>query len=539
MPFEIIRHNENLIKEEIHLTRFSAGGSVRMCLVYPNTYFAGMSNLGFLSVYEKVNTTQDFFCDRAFLPDNKILTLYNRSRRKLMALSSEIPVQEFDVVGFSISYEPDYINFLKIMELAGIPLLSSGRDESHPLIIAGGAAVSLNPEIISDFVDLFVIGEGEKVLEKLLPLIKELTHKSRREFFREASTIPGVYVPSLYKIEYDKKGFITGADYPDGTPFPVQKQLADLPGFARSCIITPNTEFSSTFLVEISRGCPYNCHFCCVGGKGKPYRQSDFQLIKDSIDEGMKHTDRVGLLGAAVASHPHFADILDYIESKGGKVSFSSIRADALKPGMIAKLHNLGQKTITLAPETGSDILRKKINKTMKSGDMYRAAAEALDVGFTEIRVYFMVGLPGETMKDMDDSISMISTLQEMAGKYGAKIFVSLNQFVPKPGTEFERSPLLNMDEAFARVKKMQEPFVNSPVAFKVESLKEMFLQAFLCRAPRFWKEYLLKFHKKAASTMASKLLKMKDESLHSLIFEEIGEDNSPPWEVLGMEIGS
>lgn len=501
-----------------------------MCLVYPNTYYAGMSNLGFLSVYEKINSADDFYCDRAFLPDQKILTLYNKSRRKLMALASEIPVQEFDVVGFSISYEPDYINLLKILELAGIPLLTTERDESHPLIIAGGAAVSLNPEIISNFVDLFVIGEGEEVLENLLPIMRELPHQSREEFFRKASQIPGIYIPSLYKIEYNKRGFITKVDYLAGTPFPVKKQIADLPGFAHSCIISPNTEFSSTFLVEISRGCPYNCHFCCVGGKGKPYRQSSFQIIKDSIDKGMKHTDRVGLLGAAVASHPNFGEILDYIEAKGGKVSFSSIRADALKPGMIEKLHNLGQKTITLAPETGSDTLRKKINKTMKSADMYRVAAEALKTGFMEIRVYFMVGLPGETMEDMKDSISMISALQDMAGKFGAKIFVSLNQFVPKPGTELERAPLLDMDEAFNRVRKMQEPFVNSPVIFKVESLKEMYLQAFLCRAPRFWREYLLKLYKKAPSTITSKLLKIKDESPTSLIYEAIPREFSTPW---------
>ena len=535
MPFEIIRHNENLVKEEIHLDKFSFGGRNRVCLIYPNTYFAGMSNLGFLTVFRQINSTPDFYCDRAFYPDKRILGLYKKGKRKLVALESEIPVQEFDVAAFSISYEPDFLNVLKILELAGIPLLAKDRDETYPLIIAGGAAVSLNPEILSDFVDLFVAGEGEGILESLLPLIDEYSRKSRMDFYREASKIPGIYIPSLYEVKYDKEGFIAEVEPMEGAPYPVNKQtVKQVPRSTETVIITPNTEFSGSFLVEISRGCPYNCHFCCVGGKGKTYRMRDFEHLKESIDLGLQHTGKIGLLGAAVASHPRFTDILKYIVGKGGKVSFSSIRADALKPGMLELLFKLGQKTITLAPETGSDILRKKINKTMKSSQLYDIAREALDVGFREIRTYFMVGLPGETSDDVEKNIEMISRLQEIAGKVGGRVFVSLNQFVPKPATAFEFSPLLDINEAYGRIERMQEPFFNNPVVkFKVESLKEMFLQAFLCRAPRFWGSYLLKYYKKAPSTIASRLLKAKDESLKALIFKPIPNDKKAPWEII------
>jgi len=534
MPYEIIRHNENLLKKEKQLEKFGFGGRIKVCLVYPNTYHVGMSNLGFLTIYRQINSMPDFFCDRAFLPDPHILKMYKKGKRKLIALISEKPLQEFDILAFSISYELDYINLLRILDLAGIPLLSKDRDESFPLIIAGGAAVSINPEIIADFVDIFVAGEGEEVLERLLPFLGENIDNERFELLEGLTAISGVYAPSLYEIKYNKNGFIKDIVNPTGAPMPIERQVVRrLPGFTHSTIITPNTEFSDSFLIEISRGCPYSCGFCSVGGKGRPYRKRSLDLIKKSVDAGFEMTGRIGLLGAAVANHPRLMEILEYVEVRGGKVSFSALRADALKPGMVQSLFRLGQKTITLAPEVGSQRLRSSINKTMKNEDILRVASQALDAGFREIRVYFMVGLPGETNEDVESSIAMISSLESMARKYGGRVVVSLNQFIPKPGTAMELAPLLTEKAAIERIKRMEEPFLNNLVVeFRVESLKEMFLQAFLCRAPRTWSKYLLNYYMKAFSTMASKLKKIKDPSIDSLIFMPVPPEIEPPWRI-------
>jgi radical SAM superfamily enzyme YgiQ (UPF0313 family) len=537
MSFEIIRRNEILRKSEKHLAHTGTGGRFNVCLVYPNTYSAGMSNLGFQSIYRQIADSPDFYCDRAFLPDPDILPLYGKSRRKLVAIESEKPLQEFDFIAFSISYELDYLNVLRILDLAGIPLSSTERGEKWPLIFAGGEAVSINPEVISDFIDFFVIGEGEEPLKKILEIIHAEKWKNRNELLEKTSRIPGAYVPSFYKIEYDYDGFIDKVTSDSDISWPVQRSVAcDLEEFTSSVILTPNTEFSDTFLVEVSRGCPFSCAFCCVSLHHKPYRCPKLEKLIDRISRGLDYTKKIGLLGAAVGSYPHLETILDEIKNRGGQVSFSSLRADVLKPVLLKKLNDLGQNLLTLAPETGNDKLRRVINKTLTNAQLYQTADNAVNSGFKDIRLYFMLGLPGETDDDADAGTEMIKTIAEKTGKSGGKVFVSINQFVPKPGTALESYPFEEEETVMRRIKRMESAFFNNPaVTIKVESIKEMQLQAFLGRGNRNWSRYLKDLCQKAPSTVASKLMKMrkKDQSIDSLIFNPIPEDKIPPWKIL------
>ncbi|MCE1247141.1 MAG: B12-binding domain-containing radical SAM protein [Firmicutes bacterium] len=534
MPFKIIEHNEKLAKTEKYLRQPGKGGAVSVCLVYPNRYYVGMSNLGFLSIFRQISEHPDYFCDRAFLPDPDILPLYKNSRRKLMGLLSEKPIQEFDIIAFSVSFEMDYLNIPKILELAGIPCGRRERNSFHPLIIAGGAAVSLNPEIISDYTDVFAIGEAEDILPQILDKYRDYGGKKRDGLYESFAEIPGVYIPSLYEVTYDSGGFITDVKTKSGARYPVKRQMVkNLPEDSHSAIVTPETEFSDIFLVEMSRGCPYSCNFCCLN-LYSPYRVRKFEDIIASIDQGRNVTGKFGLLGAAVGSHPRLGDILCHIEKIGGTVSFSSLRADVLKPEIIGKLYELGQRTVTLAPETGSDQLRKSINKTLKNEDILRTAGIALDKGFMEIRLYFMAGLPGETDEDMDAAAELIGGVETLAKQKGAKVIASVNQFVPKPGTAFEREAFSPTKEIHERMKRMQKPFLKgSAVEFRVENPREMFLQAFLSRGGRSWSKYIAEYRSLSVSALGSKLRRVDDPTPDSLVFERIEDGKIPPWGII------
>jgi len=534
MPYEIIKHNEILLKQEKHLFKSKREAMFNVCLVYPNTYFVGMSNLGFQSIYRRINSSPDFFCDRAFYPDSRILQLYKKSKRNLISILSERPLQEFDIIAFSISYETDYINVLRILELAGIPALSKDRDESHPLVIAGGAAVSINPEVIADFVDVFVIGEGERPLDQLLSIFLDYASSGKKELIVKSACIPSVYVPSLFEIKYDNKGFIQDVQSHHNAKYPVKRNIMEsVSGEVHSNILTQNTEFADTFLIEVSRGCPFSCKFCCVN-LNKPYRYVDFDEIIKSIDMGLSLTKRIGLLGAAVGNHPHLKEILRYIERKGGNVSFSSVRADVLDPDVVELFYKLGQRTITIAPEVGSDRLRRSINKSMKNRDVIRLVNIALDTGFREIRLYFMLGLPGEMGEDIRESVNLLSSTRALVSNKGGRIVVSLNQFIPKPGTEFENEPLIHLREISKRIKKLKKPFAGDRmVEFRDESLNEMFLQAFLSRGNRRFSKYILDNYRDSISKMSGKIRRLDDPSIESLVYSPIPEGKTPPWKII------
>lgn len=534
MPFQIIRHQEDLLKKEKRLVKYGRGGALKVCLAYPNQYRAGMSNLGFQTIFHIISSTPDCYCDRTFMPEPSIYRLYKKGARTLIGWESEKPAQEFDVLAFSISFEADYVNVLKMLDLAGIPKRKADRDNSHPLVIAGGAAISINPEVMADFVDIFVIGDGEGPVASLLEVLK---NESRASALLHCGRIPGVYVPSLYNVEYDERGFIEKVESRPGAAVPVRRTVcSEAASFAHSRIITPETEFSDTFLLEISRGCPYLCGYCSVSLLNKPYRWQPLDILKEKIDLGLSVTRRIGLLGAAVGSHPELSGILDYIEKKGGEVSFASLRSDLLDDNALARLRRLGQNLLTIAPETGSDELRRTLNKKITNAGVMDTVRRAVKTGFREFRFYIMLGLPGETESHVNAGTGLINEATEIISQSGGRLTVSVNQFIPKPGTYMQNAPLEAEDIVLEKMERLQRPFYNNPaVRFKTENPREAFIQAFLGRGSRRWGDYLLKYYCRSISNITARLHKMRknDPSIDALVYKQIPQGVKPPWMVI------
>jgi radical SAM superfamily enzyme YgiQ (UPF0313 family) len=371
-------------------------------------------------------------------------------------------------------------------------------------VIAGGAAVTINPEPLAPFVDLFVIGPGEGVIEPLLDLLKNEGCAGREALLQKAGAMPGVYVPSLHPA-------------PPGSSMESSPPGSGPGSFSHSRIITPDTEFSGTFLVEISRGCPFHCTFCCVGRLCPAHRPAPLKSIVEAIQRGMAHTRKVGLLGAAVASHPDLSKILDCLEERGATVSFASLRADVLDLQTLERLRLLGQGLLTLAPETGSDLLRKSLGKGMTGLAVLNTVENAVKAGFRDVRLYFMVGLPGEGEKDALKAAGLVGEVAARLRPVGGGLMVSVNQFVPKPGTPLQSAPLEREEVVAERIRLMQKPFLKDPmVKFKTEAGKDVLLQAYLSGGDKLAGLRMLDFYRKSPSGAAVHIRKLRKKGLQA-----------------------
>ena len=354
----------DLIGAEIGTIRKSGPGRMAIALVYPSSYHVGMSNLGFQVVYRLLNRIDDVVCERAFSPDSGTQGL-----NSIKSLESGKPLKEFDVIAFSISFENDYPNVLAALETAGLPLQWQDRHTKHPLVIAGGVACFLNPEPLSPFIDCFLIGEAEAMLEDFCThlLAGGLTDgRDRLSLLAEcARRVPGVYVPQFYRPVYTEGGFQTAmeplADVPDSIQRTYLADLSSVPSC--STVVTPHTAFDRTFLIEVGRGCPHGCRFCTAGFIYRPPRFRPLSLLQACIQEGAAVTDRIGLAGAAVSDLPEIRELCNRAVHDDIRISFSSLRADALDDDLLAVLDQSNVKTATIAPDAGSERMRRVINK--------------------------------------------------------------------------------------------------------------------------------------------------------------------------------
>jgi len=426
--------------------------------VYPNRYHIGMSNLGFQTVYRLINSLDHVVCERAFLSETNA-----SETTRPTTVESNRPLTDADIIAFSISFENDYPHLLDILDRAGLPLKSDNRTGRHPLVIAGGVACLLNPEPLAPFIDCFLIGEAEEILPTFFQ-----TFESRRDkktvLKNLAHKVPGAYIPAFYRPRYDDDGTLAAFEPLVDVP-PVIKRvyLKDISRTSTcSTVVTPHTTFDRSFLIEVGRGCPHGCRFCSAGFIYRPPRYRPISQLAQTINQGIRLTDRIGLVGAAVSDLPEIDKLCGQFHDKGIRISFSSLRADRLTPGLLAALKQSKVKTATIAPEAGTDRLRRVINKGLSENDILTAATTLVENGIPNLKLYFMIGLPTETMSDVDAVTQTVKKIKHRflassrARKKIGHITVSLNSFVPKPFTPFQWCAMDEIGVLKTKIKKIK-----------------------------------------------------------------------------------
>ena len=457
------RYYIEMVSRERGTIRKDWGGKVTFCLLFPNYYRVGISNLGFQFVYALLNLRKDVVCERAFLPEPWALREHQRTNTPLLSVESLSPLNRFDVLAFSLPYENDYPNVLRMLELGRIPLLSEQRGPHDPLVIAGGAAISMNPEPMAPFFDCILVGEAEGVLDSFVDALVRHWGSSREEMLRELAGVEGVYVPSLYGMSLKEDGTLEGL-YPRSGNLPPKvkrRWLKGQPPFLSAPLVSPQGEFGESVLIEVARGCPYRCKFCSVRSLYHPFRPMAFESLKEAVAEGIRRTGKVGLLGAAVASHPHFEELCQLVVDLRGRLSVSSLRADRVTPSLARILSASGQRTATLAPETGSEDLRYALGKGISNDRLLEAVETLAQQGITNLRLYFMVGLPGEKEDDLKATVRLIKEIvhrqRTILKRDRSEITVSLSPFVPKPWTPFQWCSFEGLSQIKAKLKVIRK----------------------------------------------------------------------------------
>ena len=428
------------------------GGRLRICLVYPNTYHVGMSNLGFQGVYGMLNRMPDVLCERAFLPDAQDIGEYAGEAFPLFSLESKRPLSRFDMVAFSVPFENDYPNVPTILRLARITPLARERGPREPLLLYGGITAFSNPEPLADFFDVVFVGEAEPLLPPFIDAVRRSA--GREELMKNLPDLPGIYLPSLYEVSYGPDGTIRGRKgTAPAAPASIKKQVApDWKGFSmRHSIVTPETEFSDMRLVELMRGCPWSCSFCLTGQVYNPPRVRPAEDVKKEIEEARAAGQffRVGLVGPSVSDYQGLSGLL---MMEGVEFSVTSLRAGRKSIALLPFLK--GSRSLSIAAEAGTGRLRGLVNKKITEEDILETAGAILKEGIN-LRVYFIAGLPTETEEDIDGLIDLTGRIRGITPK--GKITLTVSTFVPKPFTCFQWHPMERPEVIKARLKRIKK----------------------------------------------------------------------------------
>jgi radical SAM superfamily enzyme YgiQ (UPF0313 family) len=488
----------SILAKEVGYVKKPHGGRVRVALAFPNTYWVGMSNLGFQTMYRLFNAEDDIVCERFFLPPKQELAELIAARAPLLTLESQTPVGDFDVIAFSVSFEWDYVNVLTLLRLAGVPRYATERTERHPLVVIGGAVTFVNPEPLAPFADVIAAGEGEAMVPALSRSFSAAS--GRADLLVHLAQNRGFYVPSFYEPEYAADGTLAGYVMrpgvdPEKASLPVRKaalkttEAVDPPATG---IFTPDTEFGARFLVEVVRGCANLCRFCWAGYNYLPVRAFPTDRILQLAQAARAHASKVGLVSIALCDHPDIERILARLCEMGYSISPASLRLDDLTEPIVRVLRESGERTITIAPETGSDRLRRVINKTVTNDEILDRADLIFASGIENLKLYYMIGLPTETDEDLvairDLTLQMRELMLKHARKRGqiGRIIGSVNPLIPKPGTAYQwlamEDPAI-VDRKIKRLRALTSDIDN--VYFNIKSERNSYYQALLSLGDR------------------------------------------------------
>ncbi len=487
---DLIDRLQELYKDEDSRVTINPHAEQKVAIVYPNTYFVGMSNLGLHIIYEEINLHPSSVCERIFLPEKKELDVYDKTKTPLMSVETQRPMHQFDVVAFDVTFEMDYFHIPLMLRYGRVPVMSEDRTGFDPIVIAGGPCATFNPEPFADFIDAFIIGEGEGIVTAVLERIRKGREngESREETIAGLAQIDGVYVPVLYTPQYDDNKRFVGYDIAEGAPKIIRRHFEPLTSGGETVIATNFTEFGAMYIIEVARGCGRHCRFCMAGYCFRVPRVRPLDILKEGVDRAEKLGKKVGLMGAAISDYPEVDELVTYIRSKNMRYSCASLRADSLTQAVVDGLAESGQKTITIAPETGSERLRRVINKGISEENLRTAAQLSAKSGIQHMRLYIMIGLPTETDEDIDAIVGLAERTQAHMADVGCKgrLTLSINPFIPKPFTPFQ---WMAMDHQKSVEKKLQyikkSLQKNRRIEVLVESPKEAYIQGVLARGDR------------------------------------------------------
>jgi len=469
------------------------GGKIAFALVYPNSYAVGMSNLGFQTIYRHLNMLPDVVCERVFLPDAADIDELRRTRGVPQSLESGRPLSDFHMVGFSVTYEGDYVNVLRLLDLSGIPVRASDRRPHDPLILMGGVCAFSNPEPMAPFMDFVVVGEAEELVGELIAAYRE-QYRDREAFLGLLTRLTGVYVPARYEPRYAPDGALLDVVATDAPAIVTKRRLSSVDAFRTiAAVKTPNAEYGHMALLEVGKGCGRGCRFCLEGQVYRPVRHRSVDALRETVEQLARDGEkRVGLVGACVSDYPWIGELLRIVEANGMELSISSLRADSLTEDLASALARGGHRTLTIAPEAGTERLRRVIRKAISDEQILEACRLVRAQGIPNLKTYFMIGQPTETTEDVEAIVDLARRMLERLRVLDAKghpfgrLTLSISSFVPKPWTPFQWAPF-DGAESLGRKLEIIKKGVRALSNVRVlhENPREAALQALLARGDR------------------------------------------------------